>query len=527
MTTRVSAVGPLSFRVLIGLLTGLAATSCGPGGPDGPEPPDADQPVLYGECRSDTECPSARRCEQELCVVPVSRDTLRYGMTILPSSASNIAPQTIAAQSWPVSGATVEVEALATLELQVEGISPDQNATLVAIPEGSLSEAQTQASVREGRATLRLARGDYAIILVPDSSELPRYDLGSLSVEGDGERTLEVPPTSRLRELRGRLVRRSGLPLDLLDLPVSGARVTGIDPDSRQTTSTAITDGLGEFILLAPDDDRTYDLRVTPAQPDALIPQATFEGAFGPERDQERFHLGNWLIELLQLEVQLQTATPFAPDDWSTYALEARAPLGIGALQLPIPVDAGGRARARLLTGTYALEVRPPADSALESTVVEASLLGGLSTTVELAARPELSGRVIDSAGEPVASARLRLEHLQRSDVSRSIATLEDGSWSTRLPAGDYRVTIVPPASLGQPRQVETLSANDQTPTLLWRLSAPTLVRGELTHPQHPTGAITVQLTHPETGDILAEGRTDTTGRYQLIVPAPALEELR
>ncbi|RVU48744.1 carboxypeptidase regulatory-like domain-containing protein [Lujinxingia sediminis] len=527
MKTMRSQASTLPTWMFVSLLTGLCAAACGPREPAEPQVPDDEQTVLYGECRSDAECPPERRCELELCVVPVAEATLRYGLTILPSSASNIAPQKISAQAWPVSGTSVAVEELVTLELHVEGISPERSATLVAIPEESFSEAQPQGSVIGGRTTLRLGRGDYAIILVPDGGDLPRYDLGTLSVEEDGARTLDVPPTSQLRELRGRLVRRSGLPLDLLDLPVQGARVIGIDPESRQTTSTAITNGLGDFTLLAPDDARSYDLRVSPAQPDALIPQATFEDAFGPESDSGRFHLGNWLIELLQLEVRLQSATHFEPEDWSTYAIEARAPLGIGELLLPIPVDSGGRARARLLAGTYALRVRPPAESALEATTIETNLLEGLSTTVELDARPELSGRVVDSSGAPVASARLRMEPLQRSDFSRSIATLDDGSWSARLPAGDYRVTIVPPANLGQPRQVETFSANAQSPTLLWRLAAPTIVRGQLEHPQYSTGAITVQLTHPETGEILAEGRTDTSGRYQLIVPAPALEELR
>ncbi|TXD37658.1 carboxypeptidase regulatory-like domain-containing protein [Lujinxingia vulgaris] len=515
------------LRAFGGLLTGLAIAACGPGGPDEPQPPEDEPTVRYGECQSDAECPSDRRCEQELCVVPVTETTLRYGLTILPSSASRIAPQTIAPQAWPVGGAMVDVEALITIDLSIEGLSPDRSATLVAIPENTVSEAQSQVSVREGRATLTLARGDYAILLVPDSSELPRYDLGTLAAREDGERTLEVPATSELREIRGTLVRQSGLPLDLLDLPVGGARVIGIDPDSRQTTSSALSNALGEFTLRVPDDGRSYDLHVSPAQTDDLIPVAIFEDAIGPETTGGRFHLGSWLIELLQLEVQLQGPPDAEPEDWSAYSLMARAPLGIGELQRPLPVDGEGRARASLLTGTYTLEVRPPAESALEATSTEVNLLDGLSATLELDARPSLSGRVVTNEGDPIASARLRLEHLQRSDFSRSIATLEDGSWAARIPAGDYRATIVPPANLGQPRQVETFSASDQSPTLLWRLEAPAIVRGQLVHPQHDTGAITVQLTHPDLGDVLAEGRTDSAGRYQLIVPAPALEALR
>lgn len=517
-------------RHIRGLLSAAMAAmafqaACGPAGPVQPEPEDDDRPVVFDSCRSDQECPEAQRCEQQLCAVPVQEETLRYGLTILPPSASMIAPQRIPAADWPVNDARVDVDEVLTIALTIESNDAPIDATLVAIPRDDLGA--TQASVRAGEATLHIAPGDYDLTLVPDSTSLPRYDLGPATFSEDGPLGLEVPGESQLRELRGRLVRRSGLPLDLLDLPVAGARVIGIDPDSRQTTTAAITDALGAFTLLATSDDRVYDLHISPGDGDDLVPVAVFEDAFDDASSRVRFFLGNWLVELLTLTVQLRATGLEEAVDWSDVDLVARTPLGLGELQVPLEVNNDGRASARLLSGTYELSARPHGDSALEGASKTVDLLTALSTELDLSARHRISGQLLDDRGEPVSAARLRFTHLQDERFARTLSTTEDGRWSARLPTGELRVTISPQANSGQPRQVESLRVNASTPTLLWRLAAPALIAGRLSHPEHGTEAITVQLTDPATGEVLAEGRTGAQGRYQLIVPAPALERLR
>ncbi|MFH1530045.1 MAG: carboxypeptidase-like regulatory domain-containing protein [Pseudomonadota bacterium] len=387
---------------------------------------------------------------------------------------------------------------------------------------------------------------------------------------------IRLPDPSEYLRISGRVVLSESFPE-----PVSGAKVFARAPVTGETSTTAYTDEDGWFeILVQPPeaDDMgllkapAYEVHVRPSDANPVVPQVVAAEGMIFSEDQD---LG--LLEVGYMgspsSVTLAVQDPsglFLAERLGDTVVRISGEIGKGTVVVEDVVNGTGVVSFGLPPGDYVISVMPPADgdlALLQQPLSVAADRPEVTSSLRLDHRPELSGWVLSPDGSPVPGAEVIAIFTGKGAYPttsplperRFITTTDDeGAYLLRLDPGQYRIIADPPVVLGLPRRIEhyvfVTSSEQRT---IW-LDYPVVVSGTVeAYPpideqgqvkpaksadaaggsgNPPTITPTTPLPAPdvkveiylhdpdadpdEALPPLAEGFTDDSGSYLLILPA-------
>lgn len=315
---------------------------------------------------------------------------------------------------------------------------------------------------------------------------------------------------------------------DSLQTPLANMQVQAIDPDSGATVSTTVTtDITGSFSLrLLPSRPATVQLVASPApaqkgdtttQPITLTRLITFTAA-------------PMMGESMETSLQLP---PLPAPAHITYVVSGTSPSGA-----PTPVvgatcvfsadvsdptaadgttatyvattmtDASGNASVDLAPAakgnrTYQVTIAPDVSSSFQArtTTVDVAPQGGFAQLKDLALRPQLSGRVLDPTGRPLANATIAptvstlatagdptnpAPTAATATAATPATTGPDGRFALRLDPATWDVGLIPPAGALLPR--------------LWLVSTSVVTNTALPDVTVPRGVMVQGIVHDDKG---------------------------
>ncbi len=546
-------------------------------------------------CVVDADCDGAQVCDVPTgsCVAAVVTDPVEVVFQILGSSGpEGLSPPRLSLEPRTLSDATSQQTlvlpgvalALGTLRVDEEVVAADLRFTR----EGDVEPFEQRTVAAE--TSTRLVDGeavDFAVALLADetytlevlprpsldatgtpwSRRLPPRRFEGLRLPGRGE-VLRLPlvypegldaPCGPGRATRCRL---EGVVLEEADDggrgPLAGLSVRASSRvDGALVSSVAVTDDEGRFaIVISPDAEPDYLLRIAATESGTLVPTTTVDPAF--------------LVPGESLEVLaprprelLYGGTVFLPN--SMFAQDALLELTSTSLvddtfgppaffeSSPVPVQSDGSFEARILAGEYRVVITPSSADAGAAVHVEELVLAPedgvtelLGQGFELQTRSRFTGQINASSigfGEPVpilAVPRAGSTPLERA--ARDVQTTgSSGTYELRLDVGVYDLFFQPDPATGRPWQIvpdlRVERTGDRVQNFDIELPAPLRVDGQV---QNPGGeacvpAADAELAPPCAGAqvralvrlpgrdrfvLLAETRSDPGGAFTLLLPS-------
>ncbi len=179
------------------------------------------------------------------------------------------------------------------------------------------------------------------------------------------------------------------------------------------------------------------------------------------------------------------------------------------------------------VSGLLHVRFDPPAGGAVQGLErFNVAVSGPLSLgTVRLPRGFALTGRVLDTSGQPVAGADIDVD---TAAAGIRVFTPHDntdatGRFRVLVPAGNYTVSVEPPVSSGLVgARSAALSVSAATAVPLFSLPAGSLVQGTITGPSGgPEANVDIDVFDPATGvELVTSGdSTDFFGRYAMVLP--------
>lgn len=523
-----------TLATIVALLVLVAQPGCESG-------PIADDPVepveVPGACAADSECPGTEICLSSICSVEPPEGLIDYGLIITPPRSSGVARQVISVQSLPLRDAEIIVDATDRVfgEIQLTNGEPAPDGTVIAQPESGDLYQGIQTPLRDGHFEIHLPPGAFRFLLVIDDSRWPRlyFEAEEFPLE-NSELTLEIPQFHELRTITGEISRELlGGPLDLLSEPVEGAIVTALGTGSQFRATEAVTDEDGHFQLRLPPGEERFDILIAPGPDNLFIPYASFSEAIEETTTEVSLSLGEWLLDLVPLSLELLTETISGEEpNWSDYRVNIRRSLGLGELLLTPEVDDQGRIETDILSGSYDIEIITPPGDPWSSATTQTGLLDGLTgLEVELESRHQLSVSAVSAHGQPVVDTRTTIartpdlnfvEQASRSDGA--------GQFSIWVDPGDYRIALFPSSASGLPRHHQDIifPADTEDSALTIELESPMVVTGQLsTDAGEVVSATTIEAFQIGPGGepmIISKGRSRADGSFRMVLPASVVD---
>ena len=387
---------------------------------------------------------------------------------------------------------------------------------------------------------------------------------------------VSLPDPSEYLRISGKVVLSESCPD-----PVSGAKVFARAPATGETSTSALTDEDGWFeILVQPPeaDDKgllkapAYEVHVRPSEVNPVVPQivAAAEVVFSEDQDLGLLEVGYMgAPSAVTLAVQDPSGL-FLSDRLGDTVVRVSGEIGKGTVIVEDVVDDTGVVLFALPPGDYIVSVMPPAAGDLA--LLQQPLSVGVDRpevtgALRLSQRPELSGWVLSPDGSMVSGAEVTAIFTGKGAYPttsplperRFITTTDaEGAYLLPLDPGQYRIIADPPVVSGLPRRIEhyVFVTSSVQRTIL--LDKPVVVSGtvEAYPPIDAAGNVEAEIAAGADGDSgaprsitpttpllapdvkveiylhdpdaepedplppVAEGFTDDTGSYLLILPA-------
>ncbi len=306
-----------------------------------------------------------------------------------------------------------------------------------------------------------------------DASQYPPQTF-QLPVNADTEFDLTLDDPSQLLQLKGMVV-------DALQRPIVGMSVRALDPVTRAIVSTqTVSDANGYAIRLSKQAKSSVILEAAPgATAAAGVPQLdlpvdvskpgaantlTFDLAAPTMPAPAQF-----VYTMVGVSSSgAQTGVRSAACQFTTDLSDPSSPTGLSATYSAITLtDGEGKATVTLIpatdaTRTYLLAIAPPPDSQFQttSTTVAVGPQGGYTSSLTLASRIKVTGRVLDPSGLPlggvavtpgVGSVAKLVDAASQASVNQLGPAVTDsaGRYGLLLDPGSYDIGFAPDPTTG------------------------------------------------------------------------------
>jgi hypothetical protein len=337
--------------------------------------------------------------------------------------------------------------------------------------------------------------------------------------------------------------------------PVVGARVFAYSRASGDTSTIAETDEAGHFELRVqpPGEDHSltpeYALHVQASVSNGMVPELITTTSYFFFEDQDLGRLETGAGDQLQPFALTVLLAPGAIPPRTDLTLHLQGQVGLGSLRLEYPVFPDEPLELNLPPGTYTAAVIPGTDSELAVASFSFTLgTVGIAHQLTLEDRPEVSGRLTTSEGNPVPGARLTAVFysclggpVQVPERRFDTTSDADGAFSLLLDPGYYLFILSPPEGSGLPRTLLDGITVDSPQVRLLRFADPIALTGQISGAasQGTSGAdntgtdsgatpipgiklefYSASGSGPASREPLATGYSDAEGRYLLVLPA-------
>ncbi len=421
-----------------------------------------------------------------------------------------------------------------------------------------------EAHVDHGEFSAIVNPGTYSLTFVPDDRTVrPKKTWANQEFTSNTVLLRTLPAPGDYMEVSGTLTRdvvlADGTPATAR--AVADARVYALSTDGAHSSTVVTTDDSGSFRLWVEPATDTYNLFVVPATAYAMVPHAEVDGAFSARADKcvtkagvesdacsLTVSLGAYPDQPVPVSVQL-TAPPAydGQASWEGTTVIVRGPLGRGEFVHKFDANADGSVDLSVFPAEgaldhlrqYTLEVVPPPRSPFARTQID--FTGAIDPTsaraVPVELKHRLDGQVLDSQGNPMASANLDFYRDGQSagDVSShdtravSVTTDESGSFEVWLQKAPYQVEIAPSTTSGQPRMLAHVDASqiETGGSLRFDLPRPTVLVGSVLGAKDASGQnltgvseVTVEAYRVVDGRtvVLGQSRTDAQGDFRMVL---------
>lgn len=501
------------------LLLGLSLVGCGGLFDNTPKPTVA--------CRSDLEC-----ADDEVCFVDGCGDPGKdIAVEVTPTARNGAYPQDFALDTLKASQ-TLRLYAPSllqgTLVREQDGAEPapytgtvslvlsGQSAVIPGLSRHFEATLDTSQTNTPGAYAFPVGSGVYAVSATPSDPKLPPLFEPGRQIDPGKSETLDLvfPKASELVSLSGVVVRSVGIPsTDALQIQAVGA--TGEPLSQAVPLGTGGTFSLS--VTTATLARSEIDLRVSPIDPQALLPTKTFT-----------------LAPLAQLTDPLELGDFGAPFTFSGILLDgAQQPVEGASVHLEGTVAGGGSFRSPVVMtgadGSFSLQTLAedtpgslslfavPASGSTSGILVARGLSiqpGAPGVTLTCPNKISVLGSVLTPDGGPAAGVKVTAVPIAELDAGTpdlplpsagaDVTTDDTGAFTMALDPAQYRLDFVPSTKLPRLSRFVEVSADAETSPDTQTLEVPpfTLSRG-----RSATGHVEVLASDGGTSDVAAAAR--------------------
>ncbi|MBI5509241.1 MAG: hypothetical protein HY903_10860 [Deltaproteobacteria bacterium] len=488
------------------------------------------------ECFSIEDCPNGSVCFLGACTDPNYKITSVYAEMSPPSDSPHL--QQVSPDRVDLSAGLFDLSLRQAVTISgkvlAEGVAPDvtgltgllQAETTTAIPGHNLLR---QAAVSGSGYDLAVLPGTQTLTFTPNQGSQPPIAYAGQEIQSDGTWNLTYP-AARLVSIQGRVRYTAALPPN-----VEGATVSGTAVDSSGATlrsTSALTDGNGEYTLFFPPDATVFTLTVGPGT-NLDIPKTT-------RSSMTITAAPNWVDDIVlgvlpavEIDASVKDALGEPVGRASVYFA---GEVGAGHFTYAGSTDDQGNVKTKLWPGEYVVTVAPYKTDPWALTTSRVTIDSAAAPVyLTVSRKVQLSGTVRAFDGTPVTGAAFTLTRRGRALPREfSSATDGDGAFLLAVDPGDsledaeYELTIQPDLKSRLPyfRELIRIGTGDLLHDV--RLYDATLAAGRIRDPGGaPLANVVVTFYSPELATdqprMVGVGRTNSIG--ELVVPLPAMEQ--
>lgn len=363
------------------------------------------------------------------------------------------------------------------------------------------------------------APGMYELAIVPDDPAYPLYTEAGLDLVETVARDIDIGSG---HPVWGRVLNEGGAPL--ADVEVKLLTVLGTEGPST------FTDAQGRYTLHA--GQGTYHL-VAEGRNNGRDPQLTsVEFELGPSGMPLDIAYGS--LDLVSVGGRLVRTTGSGVGN-ATVRLVSETLSGYAGIDaqvtVDVPADSAGNFDARVVSGTYRVELLPPAEVGLSPVSLGSLDLTGPQDlgTVSLPGLVPLSGVAVDEIGAPLPFATLRATEAAFERRYFTVQTDAEGRFDIDVPAVDLNLLLTPPADrtdLAATRQRQSIGNLDDDNFQVAAVSGEAMtgmVEWNDGERDLPLAFAVVQI-YADDGSPLGQALTNADGEYSLQVDLSAYE---
>jgi hypothetical protein len=503
-----------------------------------------DSSLEQGSCIIDDECNSGDLCVLGVCIDPLDQDLSLVHLEIRPPENAGLLTQ----QTFFVETGLPERIALQLRESssqpgsirRADGSGLD--ARLVALPETSIEGRSLVQSVDvgiDGIFSMPLLDSEtYRVEVYPNDMSVPPYFLPeSIVVQPDSETPQDLgillsAPEERIA-IQGTVVAGEGA----AKMPIADLEIHVMHAD-RRVSSMDYSDDEGYFLVTLPFAD--YDalsLVIRPSDANPSFPHVKhLLGSVSGDQDLGDISLGTITTPVGFGGVVLgPDREPVAQAN-----IFIRGDVGIGEIKRLLTTDEEGLFWDSIAPGQYDVTVLAPVNST-SAGLLKQSDLDILSTTESiefmLPPRTAISGEIVNSVGDPVQNASMRLERIGPPGESEDVVAGEAvwsfyantdlaGAFTSTVDTGRYRVHLEPDPNSLDPLFSTLIDVFAETSPILLQLPAEARFAGRIEMPRSgdPVADAHIRVFSSfsnELGEaiLLGEGVSDGQGNFGVILP--------
>lgn len=497
----------------------------------------------YSEtCIVDDECTADDVCVLGLCVDLSEQDMSLVHVEVRPPSDSGLlTQQTFFVDLTQEERTQIRLRSSATLNGAIrlqDGTGID--ARLVALPATFIEGRGLVESMEvntDGQFSLPLLESEtYRFEVYPADSSLPPYfHSGHVLLAGDTEETLDIvfSPQEDQLSISGVLTAGEGV----ASIPIQGLEVQ-IHQDGRRISSTDYSDNEGFFQVNLPAGVYSdVELQIRPTDENPTFPQVThLLEALSTSEDLAEISVG-----AIATPVEF-SGRVLGPDMVPVpgASIFVQGDVGDGFVKRLFVTDEEGAFLDALSPGQYEVRVLAPISSTTAGMLREERLdISVTSSPLEfrLPPRTPVSGEIVNSEGNPVANASIRLERISAvgsgalvnsEEMVWSFYSVTDaqGSFSADVDVGRYRIHVEPETADATPIFTTIVDVYSEPDPILLQIPPSLLVAGRLEQPStgEPLANATIRIFTSFTNEFgdaikLGEGQSDAQGHFGLSIP--------